>query len=92
MQAIQGVKVMALQAGRNGESLQFPTRVFPMLTEQEQGEDRQPFAGTLAQLKRDVERAEAIGVTEVIIETNFMPDIKGKADYLRYLEMFRELG
>jgi hypothetical protein len=61
------------------------------VTEQPLGGDRQPFAGTMRQLKEDVRKAEESGLTELVLETNFLPDVHGKDDFLRHLENLRQL-
>ena len=92
-QGIQAARQAAQEAGRDPAALQFPLVVIFFAPPGEPlGADRQPFAGSLAQIKEDGKRAEELGVTELIFQTNFLPDVKGKADYLRYLELLRELG
>ena len=55
---------------------------------------RQHMTGhkSLEQLKEDAQRAEEAGITELVIETNFLPDIQGARDFLRHLETFRRLA
>ena len=91
-QGVQAVRTAAGQAGNDPKSLLFPIRVFPALTEQPIKDGRMPFQGSLEQLKEDAQRAEEAGITELVIETNFLPDIQGARDFLRHLETFRRLA
>ena len=89
-QGIEAARSAAREAGRDPVALQFPLRVnFPLVTQEPLGGDRQPFTGTLAQMKEDAQKAAELGITELVFDTNFLPDVEGKVDYLRYLEMLR---
>lgn len=91
-QGIQAVRSAAQQAGRDPASLQFPLRIFPRPTSEPLGNDRQPFTGTLAQMKGDVQKVAEIGVTELAFDADLLPDVRGPQDHLRYLEMLREVA
>jgi len=90
-QGVQAAKGAARAAGKDPETLSFPCRVFPMLTETAVQDGRMPFQGSLEQLREDARAAAEAGLTELVIETNFLPDIKGTDDFLRHLEAFRAL-
>ncbi len=91
-QGVKAVRAAAQQAGTDPKSLLFPIRVFPTLTDQPMKDGRMPFQGSLEQLQEDAQRAEEVGITELVIETNFLPDIKDTRDFLRHLETFRKLA
>ncbi len=85
------VKRLADEAGRGSASMQFPLRVYLRITSEPLDERRLPLTGTLHQIKEDVPRLEEAGVTELVMETNFLRDVNEKADFLRYLELLRGL-
>lgn len=91
-QGIQAVKARAKEAGKDPDKMEIPARCFPVVTPEAQGRDRQPFVGSMRQIKEDARKAAEVGITELVIETNFLPDVKGKEDHLRYVEMLREMA
>ncbi|MBI1885777.1 MAG: TIGR03619 family F420-dependent LLM class oxidoreductase [Chloroflexi bacterium] len=91
-QGVQTVKSAAKETGRDPNSLIFPARVnIFQVTDGPIKDGRMPFQGSLEQMKEDAKKAEEAGITELALETNFMPDVKSTADFLRYLEMLRGL-
>ena len=73
-EAVTTVKAAAADAGRDPRSLRFvcrgAVRVRPAMPA-----DREPLTGTLDQIRSDLGRLAAAGITELFVDLNFDPEI-----------------
>lgn len=73
-EAVATVKAAAADAGRDPRSLRFvcrgAVRVRPAMPA-----DREPLTGTLDQIRSDLGRLAAAGITELFVDLNFDPEI-----------------
>ena len=65
----------AQAAGRDLSKLQVVCRGNLKLLDKSSGTSRYPLTGTIVEIKDDLKRCEEMGVTEIIFEMNFEPDI-----------------
>jgi probable F420-dependent oxidoreductase len=82
------IRSMAAACGRDGGALELVVRGNVTLTEDEQGDDRPDFTGTMAQVLADVERCAAIGATEVLLDPQFSTAAGSLAAYAEFTAAF----
>ena len=67
------IKAAAEKAGRDPGALQIVSRGSFQLHASPQGKDRRPLWGSLGEIREDVARYAAAGLTELFLEANFDP-------------------
>lgn len=67
------LKRLAKEAGRNADAMQVILRAFVSLGDQARPADGWLFTGTLDQIKADAKRAAELGVSHILLETQFNP-------------------
>ena len=76
MKELLGGFIQAAQnAGRDLSELQVVCRGNLKLLDESPGTSRYPLTGTIVEIKDDLKRCEEMGITEIIFEMNFEPDI-----------------
>jgi hypothetical protein len=83
------IKAAAEKEGRDPASLQIVSRGGFQLHLSPQGKERRPLWGTLDEIREDVGRYAAAGLTELFLEPNFQP---GGADLARTLAQMEALA
>jgi alkanesulfonate monooxygenase SsuD/methylene tetrahydromethanopterin reductase-like flavin-dependent oxidoreductase (luciferase family) len=86
---VQEVRDAAAARGRDPAALHIVCRGTYRLHDRPQGRDRRPLWGTLEEIREDVERYAAAGLTELFLESNFTP---GGASLDQALEVMAQLA
>jgi len=87
-----GIKAMAQEAGRDPASLELTVRAFVFPSDQPLGDDRSDFSGTPDQIAADIGAAREIGVSELMFDVTFAPDVRSVDDILVRLELLSGLA
>ena len=87
-----GVRAMAQEAGRDPAALELTVRAYIFLSDQPLGDDRSDFAGTSEQIASDIARAREIGVSELMFDVTFAPDVRSVEDILERMELLSQLS
>ena len=87
-----GVRAMAQEAGRDPAALELTVRAYIFLSDQPLGDDRSDFAGTSEQIASDIARAREIGVSELMFDVTFAPDVRSVEDILERMEHVYQLS
>ncbi len=90
-QMIAQLREMAKAAGRDPTALKVVLRAFLHLTPQSLGESRQPFSGSLDEIRGDIERVRGLGIHEVFFDPTFSPDGRTPDGFLTSMERLRGL-
>lgn len=69
------LKELAEAHGRDPCTLQVVSRGIFQLCQSPQGKDRRPLCGTLDEIREDIARYAAAGLTELFLEANLDPDV-----------------
>ena len=88
-QMMEGIRGMAQEAGRDSSVLKMVVRANVHVTPQSQGDQRQPFYGSLDEIKSDIQATRDIGADELFID----PGLDGVTPvevYLEVLEQFKD--
>lgn len=89
IEIMTGLKQAAQAASRDINELQFVYRANNIqLLQKSLGTDRNPLVGTREEIKDDLRRCEEIGITEILFEMNFEPDITTDK-FFYFMEQFR---
>jgi len=83
---------MAQEAGRDPAALELTVRAYIFLSDQPLGDDRSDFAGTSEQIASDIARAREIGVSELMFDVTFAPDVRSVEDILERMELLSQLS
>ncbi len=89
-QMMEGIRGMAQEAGRDSSVLKLVVRANVHVTPQTQGDQRQPFYGSLDEIKSDIRATRDIGADELFID----PGLSGVTSvevYLEVMEQFKDL-
>jgi alkanesulfonate monooxygenase SsuD/methylene tetrahydromethanopterin reductase-like flavin-dependent oxidoreductase (luciferase family) len=72
--------------------MQWVMRCLVTRTDQPVDDPARPVAvGSWDQIREDVQKLEAAGVTETFFDVAFQPDVDDVTSYLRYMERFRAI-
>ena len=88
-QMMDGIRGMAQEVGRNSSNLKMVVRANVQVTPQTQGDQRQPFYGSLDEIKSDIQATKDIGADELFID----PGLSGVTSvevYLEVMEQFKD--
>ena len=88
-QMVESLRTMARAAGRAPDRLEIVLRANVHLSEQPLGAPRAPFSGCLEELRRDVEAARGLGVTELFFDPTFSPAGGDCRGFLEAMERLR---
>ncbi|MBA2447016.1 MAG: LLM class F420-dependent oxidoreductase [Chloroflexi bacterium] len=83
---------MAQAAGRDGAALELIVLAHCMLADRPQGPGRGEFAGSLEEIREDVEAARGLGASEIILSAGFSPLAQSEEGFLQALEQLRHLA
>jgi probable F420-dependent oxidoreductase len=83
---VDGFRAAARSANRNPDTLQIVVRANMQFSDQPLGADRGPFAGSVEQIRADLERARGMGVNHVFFDLGFVET--PIEQQLRFLEQF----
>jgi hypothetical protein len=83
---VEGFRAAARSANRNPDTLQIVVRANMQFSDQPLGADRGPFAGSVEQIRADLERARGMGVNHVFFDLGFVET--PIEQQLRFLEQF----
>ena len=86
-QMMAGIRGMAQEAGRDSSVLKMVVRANVQVTPQTQGDQRQPFYGSLDEIKSDIQATRDIGADELFID----PQGASAEVYLEIMEQFKDL-
>jgi probable F420-dependent oxidoreductase len=86
---VDEVRAAAKAVGRDPATLDIVCRGVFRVHATPQGAGRRPLWGTIDEIRQDIARYEAAGVTELFVETNFDPTL---ADVSRALEVMEALA
>ena len=86
-QMMEGIRGMAQEAGRNSSALKMVVRANVHVTPQTQGDKRQPFNGSLDEIKSDIRATRDIGADELF----FDPGLSGVTPVEVYLEVMEQM-
>jgi hypothetical protein len=84
---MEGIRGMAQEAGRNSSDLKMVVRANVHVTPQTQGDQRQPFYGSLDEIKSDIQATRDIGADELFID----PGLSGITSVEVYLEVMEQM-
>jgi probable F420-dependent oxidoreductase len=87
-----GLRGQAAAAGRDGAALKLIVLGHVTLTDSPLGEGRADFAGTLDEIRRDVDHAREIGADELILNPGASPGSETPDGFLRLQEQLRALA
>ncbi len=91
-QMLGQLRELARAAGRDPASLELIVRANLDLTPGPLGADRSPFAGSVEQVREDVEAVRALGASEIFFDPTFSADGRTIDGFLACLERVRALG
>lgn len=83
---INNLKKEADSRGRDFEEIQIVCRSMPVIMEESNGSGRVPLNGTADEIKEDIQRYDELGVSEIILEFNFKPEINAET-MIEYMEI-----
>ncbi len=86
-QMMEGIRGMAQEAGRDSSVLKLVVRANVQVTPQTQGDQRQPFYGSLDEIKSDIQATRDIGADELFID----PGLSGITSVEVYLEVMEQM-
>ncbi len=86
-QMMEGIRGMAQEAGRDSSALKLIVRANVHVTPQTQGDQRQPFYGSLDEIKSDIQATRDIGADELF----FDPGLSGVTSVEVYLEVMEQM-
>jgi hypothetical protein len=87
----EGLKAGAKVEGRDSSSLRLVVRANVVVAEQPMGKERSIFAGTLDEIKQDVDACRNLGAHEVFFDPIFSPDGQSMERFLFRMEQLRRL-
>jgi hypothetical protein len=87
-QMFDAIKQMAKEAGRDPSSLKMIVRANLEITDKPLGKERTIFAGTLDQIKEDVNACRRIGAHEVFLDPTFSAGGQSLDLWLAVMEHF----
>ncbi len=91
-QMFQGIGAMAESGGRDPSDIGLIVRAnCSIVGELPNDDERQPFAGSVAQIVDDARRCAEIGADEVFIDVQYSPGLDSFDAYLDYMHQFAEL-
>ena len=91
-QMMDGIREMAQQAGRNPSELKMVVRANLFgISDTPMGEQRQPFNGSLAEIKADIVAAEKLGADELFFDPGYSPAGATAEGYLSVMKQIKEL-
>jgi probable F420-dependent oxidoreductase len=90
-QMMAAFKTMAKEAGRDPGSLEVVVRANVSIAPRPLGTERAMFAGTLEEIKEDMNTVRSLGATEVIVDPTFSPGTKSAADFIAIMEQVRAM-
>ena len=88
-QMMEGIRGMAREAGRNSSDLKLVVKADLHVTSQAQGDERQPFYGSLEEIKSDIQAIRNIGADELSIDLG-SSDVASVEDYLEVMEQMKD--
>ncbi len=88
---MDGIRGMAREAGRDGDSIELIIRANVEFSDSPLGDERADFTGTLEQVAEDVATTREIGAAELVIDVQFSPDVHTADDYILRLEQLHPL-
>ena len=83
------LKEIAKQNDRDPETVEFPSLVFPEVTEEDLGSDRQLMNGSVSQIAWDLQQLEKEGINHVNLVFDFSShanDLKKRLDYAKQIK------
>lgn len=80
------IRQMAGDAGRDPAALALIVRANLWITDRPIDTKRPPFAGTLDQIRGDVDAVRALGADEILIDACYTPQVRSAADLLEWAE------
>jgi len=86
---MDGLKAMAKEAGRD---VKVAVRANVNITDDDQGEGRFIFYGSLQEIQQDVEANRELGVDEIFFDVSFSADGRTENGYLKRMEQLIELA
>jgi len=89
---VRQIRAAADAAGRDPAGLHIVCRGSFVLHDSPQGKDRRPLWGTLDEIREDVQRYAAEGLTELFLEANFDPRGPSLERALRVMEALAPAG
>lgn len=91
-QTMDSIRQTAKDAGRDPSSVKLIVRGNVLVAEEPLGNDRWIFAGTMDQIKQDVEACRQIGAAELFFDPVFSPDGNSLERFLKRMEQLRALA
>jgi len=86
------IKTTAQEAGRDPAALELTVRAFVFPSDQPLGDDRSDFSGTPDQIAADIVTAREIGVSELMFDVMFAPDVRSVDDILARMDLLSRLA
>ena len=86
-QMMEGIRGMAQESGRDPSALKLVVRANVLVTPQSLGDQRQPFYGSLDEIKSDIQATRDIGADELFID----PQGTAADVYLEVMEQMKDL-
>ncbi len=83
---INNLRKEAVSHGRDFEEIQIVCRSMPVIMGESKGSGRAPLNGTPAEIKEDIQRYDELGVSEIILEFNFNPEMNAES-MIEYMEI-----
>ena len=83
---IDTLKKEAESHDRDFKEIQVVCRSLPLIMDEPQGNDRAPLNGTPNEIKEDINRYDELGVSEIILEFNFDPEMTADR-MIEYMEI-----
>lgn len=91
-QMMEGIRQMASQAGRGSSDLKLVVRANLVLTDQALGDDRYIFAGSLDQVKSDIQATENLGADEIFFDPTFSSAGASAEGFLKNMEQIKKIA
>ncbi len=91
-QMMEGIRQMASQAGRGSSDVKLVVRANLVLTDQALGDDRYIFAGSLDQVKSDIQATENLGADEIFFDPTFSSAGASAEGFLETMEQIKRIA
>jgi len=88
-QGQEQLRKAAQENGRDPNTIEFPVLVFPEVTENDLGSDRQPMNGSIEQIGQDIKEFANLGITHVNLVFDFSShanDLKKRLEYAKQIK------
>ena len=91
-QMMEEIRRMASQAGRGASDIKLVVRANLVLTDQALGDDRYIFAGSLDQVKSDIQATENLGADEIFFDPTFSSAGASAEGFLKNMEKIKSIA